>query len=211
VSTFNDLDMTCEQCGEEFRGTVWTGVHVGVDPELKELLLGGELNMVMCPKCSHVAYHEHFLIYQEPTDELIAYVYPENQEEQRDELTQMMKKGFLEAQDVFPPDQRVSYEPIILFGLEALVEILHEEIDFIEQSDVAEAICKEKDIGYAKIRPSESRQRRVPRILPRTGTAKRPDRVSVIAGLKQLIAENSLLSAYVECLKMIEADPAWSL
>ena len=56
MSAFNDLDITCEKCGEEFRGTVWTAIHAGVDPELKELLLGGELNMVMCTKCSHVAF-----------------------------------------------------------------------------------------------------------------------------------------------------------
>ena len=90
MSSFNDIDITCEQCGEEFRGTIWTAVHAKQDPELKDLLMGGELNMVMCPECSHVAYHEHFVLYQDPAAELVAYVYPDAQREEAEALKDMM-------------------------------------------------------------------------------------------------------------------------
>src|SRR3954469_4499031 len=80
MSNFNDIDITCEQCGQEFRGTVWTAVHAGQDPELKVLLLGGELNLVMCPQCGYVAYHDRFILYQDPAAEIVAYVYPQAQE-----------------------------------------------------------------------------------------------------------------------------------
>ena len=107
MSAFNDLDIICTQCEEEFRGTVWTAIHAGVDPELKDLLLGGELNMVACPKCGFVSFQDSFLIYQEPADELVAYVYPENQEELRPELELMMMAGFKEAQLGFPHEGTV--------------------------------------------------------------------------------------------------------
>src|SRR5689334_20244816 len=108
MSTFNDIDMECEECGEEFRGTVWVGVHAGEDPKLKDLLLGGELNLVSCPQCGHVAFYDHFLIYQDPSAELVAYVYPENQKRQEDELRKMMLSGFNEAQQGLPKKDRLA-------------------------------------------------------------------------------------------------------
>lgn len=211
MSAYNDLDITCGQCGEEFRGTVWTAIHAGVDPELKDLLLGGELNMVMCPKCSYVEYQDHFLIYQEPDDELVAYVYPETQHEQEAELRQMMLKGFRDAQATFPEDQRLSYDPVLIFGLESLVELLQQELDWTEQSDVAEAICREKKIPFKRISPSESRRLQLPRLLPLAKAAKTPDRMTIIEGFKTLLKENPLLTLYADRLKTLEANPAWVL
>src|SRR5438445_5008359 len=98
MSTFNDIDITCEECGEEFRGTVWVAVHAGQDPELKDLLLGGELNLVSCPECGHVTFQDHFLIYQEPAAGLVAYVYPEAQRDREAELRKLMRSGVHEAQ-----------------------------------------------------------------------------------------------------------------
>src|SRR3954465_13715962 len=98
MSQFNDIDIECPDCGEEYRGTVWVAIHAGQDPELKDLLLGGELNLVSCPGCLHVFYQDHFLIYQEPAAELVVYVYPEGQREQEAELQKMMVAGYREAQ-----------------------------------------------------------------------------------------------------------------
>src|SRR5258708_36174140 len=98
MSTFNDTDIECPQCGQEFGGTVWVAVHAGQDPELKDLLLGGELNLVSCPECSYVTYQDRFMIYQEPRAELLAYIYPESQRDQQDELQKLMQAGFKEAQ-----------------------------------------------------------------------------------------------------------------
>ena len=102
MSTFNDIDIECTECGQEYRGTVWVGIHAGQDPELKDLLLGGELNIVSCTGCSYVSFQERFLIYQEPAAELVAYVYPEIQHNEAAELKKLMLAGFHEAQEVLP-------------------------------------------------------------------------------------------------------------
>jgi len=211
MSAFNDLDITCEQCQEEFQGAVWSAIHAGVDPELKDLLLGGELNMVMCPQCGFVSFQDRFLIYQDPAEELIAYVYPEVQEEQRAELEKLMLAGFREAQKGFEEKLRLVYDPLIFFGLESLVEMLLEEIDHAEQGDVAEAVCKEKGIAYLRIPPARSRRLKLPRVLPRTGTDRTPSREDVIGGFKKLLAENPLLTVYAQRLPDVESNPAWRL
>lgn len=127
MSAFNDLDIECVQCGETFKGAVWTAVHAGEDPELKDLLLGGELNMVMCSACSHVTFQTGFLLYQEPALQLVAYVYPPDEEAQEKELKIMMLKAWSEAQSVLPPEQKRAYEPVLLFGLDSLAELIREK------------------------------------------------------------------------------------
>jgi hypothetical protein len=134
MSTFNELDIECEVCGEKFKGKIWTAVHAGEDPLLKEKLLGGELNILFCPQCSHTFFFEHFLLYQDPKLKLVAYVYPPAEEEQRHDLELMMKKSFREAQETFDPKDRLPYEPTIYFGLDELqVRIREGEEELIKE------------------------------------------------------------------------------
>lgn len=206
MSAYNDLDLECEKCGEEFRGTVWSAVHAGQDPELKDLLLGGELNLIMCPACSHVAFHESFLIYQDPAEELIAYVYPESQSAGRAELEKLMRAGFHEAQESLPPDQRVAYEPFLVFGLESLVEMLQDERNLIDQSDVAEAVCREKGIPWRRLSPSESRARQWPRVLPVSPKAKGISTPELLEGLSRLLTEDPALDLYRDLEQRLQSE-----
>src|SRR5580700_2358509 len=102
MSNFNEIDVKCPQCEEDFRGAVWTAVHAGTDPELKDLLLGGELNLVQCTHCGNVFYYEHFMLYQDPKEEIVAYVHRESDQEEEKLLHISMKKGFEEAQEILP-------------------------------------------------------------------------------------------------------------
>src|SRR4051812_41244309 len=154
MSTFNDIDISCEQCGHEFRGTVWTAVNAKQDPELKDLLIGGELNMVMCPECAHVSFHENFLLYQDPDDELVAYVHPVKEEGRADELRAAMLEGFRQAQEVFEPEKRKDYEPLLFFGLTSLEQFVRDELSRIDQSDVAAALCREANWPLLDLRAS---------------------------------------------------------
>src|SRR5207302_1173644 len=107
MSVLNEINVDCERCGEEFQADVWTAVHAGENPELKELLLGGELNLVLCPGCGQISFQDRFVLYSEPAAEILAYVYPEAQRAERSDLSKMMMKGFREAQQVFPEKERL--------------------------------------------------------------------------------------------------------
>src|ERR1700752_3381742 len=111
MSSFNVLDITCEKCDEEFKGTVWTAIHAVQDPELKDLLLGGELNILMCPKCAHPAYQDHFVVYKAPAAEIIPYIYPPSQEADRDFLHSSMMNNFREVQKTHLPKDKQTYDP----------------------------------------------------------------------------------------------------
>jgi hypothetical protein len=211
MSTFNDIDIDCLECGETYHGAVWVGIHVGQDPELKDLLLGGELNLVACTECGHVTFHDQFLLYQDPAAELIAYVYPESEHTRLEELHKFMLKGFQDAQESVPPAERKTYQPLLVFGLENLIEMLHKEAEIAEQSQIAQEICKEHQIAIELLRPSEARKRQSVRVLPRSGLKRPPSRQEVLEGIEKLLTLNPALDIYRKLKSDIQADPAWVL
>lgn len=211
MSTFNDIDIECTQCGEEYRGAVWVAIHAGEDPELKDLLQGGELNLVACPECSFVEFQERFLIYQEPAAELVAYVYPEAQKEREGELRAGMLTGFNEAQETMPKQKRLDYEPLLFFGLASLIELLENEDALAKQSQVAQAICKQHNLGMVLLSPTQARRRSTVRVLPRTGSETTPSRADVLQGIDRLLEINPVLDFYETLREKIKADAEWSL
>ena len=211
MSTFNEIDVTCEECEEQFTGTIWTAIHAREDPELKDILLGGELNILTCPKCSYTAYRDHFVLYQDPAAELIAYIYPPDQAAEADFLRETILTSFHEAQKVYPPKERKDYEPTLVFGLETFVEMMHAEESRAEQSQIAEAICRERKISYTLLRPSRARSRRLLRVLPVHGDARQADRQSILAGLEELLTINPALDLYAGLRSAIQKNTDWTV
>jgi len=211
VSTFNEIDVACEECAEEYKGIVWTAVHAQQDPELKDILLGGELNILVCPKCSHASYQDHFVLYQDPAAELMAYIYPPDQADEKDFLRQSMLRSFHEAQQVYPPKERKDYEPILIFGLETFVEMMHQEDSRAMQSQIAEAVCRERKIPYLLLRPSRARSQGLLRVLPVHGTVASADRQAFLAGIDELLSVNPELDLYERLRSTIQKNPGWTV
>lgn len=211
MSTFNDIEITCEKCGNEFRGTIWTAVHAKEDPELKVLLFGGELNLVMCLECAHVSFQDHFVLYQDPAAELVAYVHPASRAGDASTLQTIMMQGFREAQEVFDSKDRLNYDPILVFGLESLVEMMRLEEERAEESQVAQVICEEHKIPIHWLRPSEARQRKSVRVLPYLGKSSPPDRQAIMGGITKLLAINSTLKIYKDLNRQIENEKDWKV
>ena len=59
------VQVRCQNCQTPYATPVWTYVDVGLQPELKTLLLAGQMNVAVCPKCgvggmlsTPLAYHD---------------------------------------------------------------------------------------------------------------------------------------------------------
>jgi hypothetical protein len=211
MSTYNDIDLLCEKCGEEFQGTIWVAIHAGLHPELKELLLGGELNLVRCPSCGDVTFRDHFVLYQEPAAELIAYIYPESEKGRAEELRKMMLSGFQEAVKDLSGKERPGYEPILLFGLESMIELARAEEALAEQSQIAQVICKQNKLETILLRPSQARRLRTVRVIPHSGASRSPTREQILEGLDKLLQLNSALDLYAQLKRQIQENPSWDL
>ena len=55
MSISNLEEITCP-CGEVFEAELLSAISVGDNPELKEALMAGEINLATCPKCGRMFY-----------------------------------------------------------------------------------------------------------------------------------------------------------
>jgi hypothetical protein len=66
-------------CGRAFETEVWIALNVTTDPELRQLLLSGELNKVECPVCGRESRVDHELLYVDMARHLLIAMLPRTQ------------------------------------------------------------------------------------------------------------------------------------
>src|SRR5919197_1993977 len=71
------IQLTCPNCRAPVRAQVFTLVDVGRQPELKNYLLAGQLNLAVCPNCVTPAMIAAPLIYHDPAKQLFLVHFPQ--------------------------------------------------------------------------------------------------------------------------------------
>ena len=130
MSILNLEEITCP-CGEVFEAELLSAVSVSDNPELKEALIAGEINLVSCPKCGQMFYAERFILYHDSANEFIAFVYPLSFQNQAAQCKEKMQSEFSKAVANFSEEEKkkMNYEPFLIFGIEDLVLLLKAEQD----------------------------------------------------------------------------------
>jgi len=67
----------CPNCGTSFQTAVFQLVDVGQQPELKQALLSGRLNVAVCPKCGAGGLLATPLVYHDPEKQLFFSMFPQ--------------------------------------------------------------------------------------------------------------------------------------
>ncbi|HJZ46686.1 MAG TPA: CpXC domain-containing protein [Roseiflexaceae bacterium] len=71
------IQLACPNCRTPMRAQVFTVIDVGVQPELKNYLLAGQLNVAVCPNCGTPAMIAAPLIYHDPAKQLFLVHFPQ--------------------------------------------------------------------------------------------------------------------------------------
>lgn len=71
------VPIKCPNCGTNFQTPVFQLVDVGQQPELKQALLSGRLNVAVCPKCGAGGLLATPLIYHDPDKQLFFSLFPQ--------------------------------------------------------------------------------------------------------------------------------------
>lgn len=105
----NAVPITCPNCGNQYQTPVRSIIDVGQQPQLRQALLSGQLNLAVCPKCHTGGMLEVPLVYHDPGAEFLAVYFPQQlnipeMEKQRmiGDLTQSLMRTLL-------PEQRKGY------------------------------------------------------------------------------------------------------
>ena len=117
--------ITCPNCGTPYSAEVHQVIDVGLQPELKQMLLSGQLNVAVCPSCGTGGQLASVLLYHDPAHELFMIYVP--QEMQLDQMQQQQYIGRLtrEVIENTPQEQRRGYmlmPPMTVLTMQTFME-----------------------------------------------------------------------------------------
>jgi hypothetical protein len=194
ISSYEEIKCPC---GEVFEAELLSAISVADNPELKEALMSGEINLVCCPSCGEMFHAERFILYHDSENELIAFVYPLSFQNQAAQCRQKMEHEFKTAVENSEEKNKINYEPMLFFGIEDLSFMLRAEQELEDEEAVLTYTASEINLSIVKVMPSFARKLNIPKVLPVLKGEKKLSETSLTA-LKALIKHNPNLLHYVK-------------
>ncbi len=119
-----NVSLQCPQCSFSYQAPVFSIIDIGQTPELKQVLLAGQLNASQCPNCRNVNYLATPVLYHDPENEFLGIFMPQQlnmAESQRQKALGDLTKALMDA---LPAEQRRGYmlTPQQFLSMEGLTE-----------------------------------------------------------------------------------------
>jgi hypothetical protein len=122
------IQLTCPNCRNPMRAQVFTLVDVGVQPELKNYLLAGQLNVAVCPNCGTPAMIAAPLLYHDPEKQLFLIHFPQQLNARPEEQERFIGEATSMIMRTLPADAAKGYllAPKRFLTLNSLIEAVLE-------------------------------------------------------------------------------------
>ncbi|MBS1253171.1 MAG: hypothetical protein MAG451_02219 [Anaerolineales bacterium] len=122
------VQVTCPQCNQPFTAQLHSIIDAGEQPELKDQLLRGRLNVAQCPHCSAAGAIGSPILYHDPDKELAFVLMPTELNLSRDEQETLIGTLTNTLMDSLPAEQRKGYllQPRTFLSLENLMRAVLE-------------------------------------------------------------------------------------
>jgi hypothetical protein len=101
--------VTCPNCQTPYPTQVFQLLDVGLQPELKEYILSGQLNMAVCPNCGAGGQISTPLVYHDPAHELFMTFVPPEMNMDQMQREQIIGSMVRQIMDATPQEQRKAY------------------------------------------------------------------------------------------------------
>src|SRR5262245_21543253 len=118
MSFLGKVQARCPKGCEPWDAEIWSFVNGGKDEPLRETLLAGDLNLVVCPECSTMFYPEATVIYYDAPAEILAFVLPEAYKSEEPRWRAKMEEDYSQMKKILGDDGAASLEPKIYFGMD---------------------------------------------------------------------------------------------
>ncbi|MCG3203707.1 MAG: hypothetical protein KCHDKBKB_00379 [Elusimicrobia bacterium] len=211
MSYLVEQETVCPHCSYPNQAEIWSVINVQLDPELRDLLLGGEINMIECVSCKEIFYAENFVLYHDPSTQLMAFVYPQSYANDKSRWESKTLADFSHTQSTVPEAERLTYQPVTLFGMDALVFLVEDEEEQSIQAEIVKFYSQEHGFKFKTLSPSQARLKKIPPVIPYLGENEFPARERVLEALEKIKIINDRLSVYVNMEEKLKQDPQWVL
>lgn len=113
-------------CNRTFQADIYEYVFVQYDPELKDMILSGEFNMVTCPSCEETFPIENRFLYRDEKNKLWIWVCKKEGISKRKRLEKELLEKNVQIKGHFLEHQE-DYRKFLVFGRDELIELLLKE------------------------------------------------------------------------------------
>ena len=154
--------ITCPHGCEPFEAERWSFLNVTQDPELKEAVLGGELNLVRCEHCHTFFHSDADLIYLDEDAQLLIFVFAQSNRAKQKELVTKMQQDYQLLKDSLFKKLNLDFGPMYVFGLEELKEVVEKEEQRNDESQVIAAAAAALGLQVTRLAPQWAREHNYP-------------------------------------------------
>jgi len=204
MATKGVFRVECPNCGESFDADFWTVVRGDRDHDVRELILSGEFDLLMCPKCSAMIQHEEPFIYLDPTKETLAFVMPESYQDKKDEWIKRMEADVEPVRASFAGGKGILGEPQYFFGLGQLSAMLQSDQDREEETEVMEFMAREEGFHLLPVKPAAARELDITFSIPMP--AGLSGRAAALQAAESLYAKNDALGRLKKLIDVLKKD-----
>ncbi len=202
----NEAATHCPNECEPFDVTYWSLVRADENPDLKQSILGGELNLVRCPECGTYFHHDGEIIYFDAPTELLVFVFSPKDKPREHELKEKIEHDYQIIKNSLLKDAHLNYPPVCVFGLAELQLLLHHEEERTAESEVVAAAAATQGLEVARLKPSYAREHHFPLYVPANGPTANDFAVAAAKVLKSGL-NSTLLLNFKDKMSEDEAQP----
>jgi hypothetical protein len=117
----HQVELECPDCQEKQMITVWSSINVQVNPEAKQELLKGQVNVLFCRTCGSHAIIATALLYHDMEEQFWVQYYPFDRAMSADLLEDFGPEGEIRTEAIGPSTGYMSRSPHIVFDMAELV------------------------------------------------------------------------------------------
>lgn len=150
--------LSCPNGCEPFEADRWSFINAAQNPELKDAVLGGELNLFCCPQCNTFFHGDTDLIYLDEQAGLLVFVFSGKNRASKDELLKKMEHDYAQLKDTLFKQMNLDFGPICVFGLEELKEVVRKEQERTDESEAIAAAAAALGLKVARLHPRWARE-----------------------------------------------------
>lgn len=154
--------VTCPNGCEAFDAQQWSFVSVAENPELKDAVLGGELNLLRCPQCGDFFYADTDFVYLDEEAQLLVFVFSEKNRANKEALLAKMKQDYAQLKDTLLKQVKLDFGPICVFGPGELKEVIEKEQKRMDESQAIAAAAAVLGLKVARLKPEWAREKDFP-------------------------------------------------
>ena len=127
MTKFGSSELTCPKCGNRQETTLWDSINVSLNPEMREKLFKGEINIFKCESCNYIAFVGQPLLYNDMKRNYCVQYFPPELLKDESFLRQYSRDGRLKMEESLNSISEVSrylFTPHIVFDLNEMVHYI---------------------------------------------------------------------------------------